>query len=50
MTGYERYMAVLRGEPCDVLPRLPILMAFAARYIGATYGEFARGSQGAGGG
>lgn len=41
MTGYERYMAVLRGEPCDVLPRLPILMAFAARYIGATYGEFA---------
>ncbi|MGI6148620.1 MAG: uroporphyrinogen decarboxylase [Firmicutes bacterium] len=41
MTSYERYMAVLRGEPCDILPRLPILMAFAAKYIGATYGEFA---------
>ncbi|KLU38971.1 MAG: hypothetical protein AA931_11635 [Peptococcaceae bacterium 1109] len=41
MNGYDRYMAVLRGEPCDVLPRLPILMAFAAKYIGSNYGEFA---------
>lgn len=41
MTGYERYLAVLKGGAADVLPRLPILMAFAARFIGSNYGRFA---------
>lgn len=41
MNGYQRYLAVLRGETPDHLPRLPILMAFAANYIKATYAEFA---------
>lgn len=41
MNSYERYLAVLHHSPSDIVPRLPILMAFAAHYIGATYGEFA---------
>jgi MtaA/CmuA family methyltransferase len=42
MNGLERYMAVVRdgGEP-DCLPRLPILMQFAAEHIGSNYGAFA---------
>jgi MtaA/CmuA family methyltransferase len=38
---YDRYMATLRGESVDFLPRLPILMQFAAEYIGSNYGAFA---------
>ena len=41
MNSLERYKAVLRGEPVDHLPRLPILMQFAAEYIGSDYGAFA---------
>jgi MtaA/CmuA family methyltransferase len=41
MTPRERYMAVLAGGKADYLPRLPILMAFAARFIGSDYGRFA---------
>ncbi|HEX9106025.1 MAG TPA: uroporphyrinogen decarboxylase family protein [Longimicrobiales bacterium] len=41
MNGFERYMAALRGERVDVLPRLPILMGWAARYIGRDYAAFA---------
>ncbi len=41
MTGLERYLAVLEGRRPDVVPRLPILMQFAAEYIGSNYGEFA---------
>lgn len=41
MTSRERYMAVLRGGRPDVLPRLPILMQFAAEHIGSNYGAFA---------
>lgn len=38
---YQRYRSLLEtGEP-DILPRLPILMAFAAKYIGSNYGQFA---------
>ena len=33
---------MLKGEPVDHLPRCPILMRFAAEYIGNTYGEFLR--------
>lgn len=42
MNSYERYMAMVRGEPVDCLPRIPILMHFAARYAGASYADFAR--------
>ena len=41
MTPRERYEAVLAGEPIDHVPRLPILMQFAAEYIGSNYGAFA---------
>jgi MtaA/CmuA family methyltransferase len=34
-------MNVLNKKPADILPRLPILMAFAANYIGSNYGQFA---------
>lgn len=41
MNGYERYRATLRGEAVDFPPRTPILMQFAAEYIGSNYGAFA---------
>lgn len=41
MNSYERYRAVLEGRPADILPRLPILMAFAANFVGSNYGKFA---------
>lgn len=41
MTSFERYMAVVRGERADFLPRVPILMQFAAEHIGSNYGAFA---------
>lgn len=41
MNSRERYFAVLKGERADFLPRLPILMQWAAEYIGSNYGAFA---------
>ena len=41
MTFLERYLAVLDGRAVDFLPRLPILMQYAAEYIGSNYGAFA---------
>ena len=41
MTPRERYFAVLGGRRPDILPRLPILMQFAAEHIGSYYGAFA---------
>lgn len=41
MTPRERYFTVLRGGRPDVLPRIPILMQFAAEHIGSNYGAFA---------
>ena len=41
MTPRERYLAVLRGDRPDILPRLPILMQFAAEHIGSHYDAFA---------
>lgn len=41
MNSYERYMGTIRNEPVDILPRVPILMQFAAEYIGSNYGKFA---------
>jgi len=44
MTGKQRYLATLAGEPIDHLARLPILMRWAADYISAPYGEFCQGA------
>ncbi len=41
MNSYERYLSVLQQSRPDVLPRVPILMQYAAEYIGSDYGEFA---------
>lgn len=41
MTSKQRYWAALNQQPCDFVPRLPILMQFAAEYIGSNYGAFA---------
>jgi MtaA/CmuA family methyltransferase len=41
MNGYQRYQAVLDGGTPDFLPRTPILMQFAAEYIGSDYAAFA---------
>jgi len=41
MTPKERYNSVLNGEKADFIPRIPILMQFAAEYIGSNYGMFA---------
>lgn len=40
MTGHQRYTAMVRGEAVDFIPRIPILMQFAAAHIGAKYGAF----------
>ncbi len=41
MTGFERYRAMLCGQPVDHAPRTPILMHFAVRHVGTTYARFA---------
>lgn len=41
MNGLERYRRTLRGKPLDHLARVPILMQFAAEYIGSCYAFFA---------
>lgn len=41
MNSLERYLAMLRGGVPDCVPRTPILMRFAAEYIGSNYGAFA---------
>lgn len=32
---------MVHNEPCDILPRMPILMAFKARFAGTSYESFA---------
>ncbi|MEI6491472.1 MAG: uroporphyrinogen decarboxylase family protein [Verrucomicrobiota bacterium] len=41
MNSLERYVTTLEGKPVDHLPRLPILMQFAAEHIGSNYAAFA---------
>ena len=41
MTSLQRYLATVHNEPVHFLPRVPILMGFAAQYIGSNYGAFA---------
>ncbi|MCX7771901.1 MAG: uroporphyrinogen decarboxylase family protein [Clostridia bacterium] len=40
LTSYERVMRRLRGEPVDKVPNMNIVMAFAAKHIGASYREY----------
>lgn len=40
MTGRERILAAMRGEPTDSLPHVPISMMIAARTIGERYGAY----------
>ena len=42
MTGKERILARLRGEPTDSVPLMPITMMFAADVAGVHYREYAR--------
>jgi len=41
MNSLERYLATIAGRPTDFLPRVPILMQFAAEHIGSNYAAFA---------
>ena len=42
MNGYERLMAILRGEPVERLGVMPITMMLAAQTVGVKYGAYAR--------
>lgn len=41
MNSYERYINMIESRQVDIVPRLPILMAFAANFIGSDYAAFA---------
>jgi MtaA/CmuA family methyltransferase len=41
MTGRQRILAALDGQPVDCLPLMPITMMFAADQIGQPYGKYA---------
>lgn len=41
MNSYERYVGMIQGEEVDILPRIPILMHFAAKHAGISYADFA---------
>ena len=45
MNSYERYIGMVKGQAVDYVPRIPILMHFAAKYINASYADFARDYQ-----
>ncbi|RRJ95575.1 hypothetical protein Ga0100231_016085 [Opitutaceae bacterium TAV4] len=40
MTSLERYLNMIDGKPADIVPRIPILMRYAAEHIGSNYGDF----------
>jgi len=40
MTPKQRYLAAVRGEPRDRPPVTPIVMAWAAHYVGKTYRDY----------
>jgi len=40
MSSYERVMNRLEGKPVDKIPNMNIVMAFAAKQIGASLKEF----------
>ena len=42
MNSYERYIGMIKGQKVDFVPRVPILMHFAAKYINTSFANFAR--------
>lgn len=38
---FERYVGMLKGRHVDFVPRIPIVMQYAAEYIGSNYGALA---------
>lgn len=40
MTSYERLMNRMEGKPVDKIPNMNIVMAFAAKHIGASFKEY----------
>ena len=42
MNHYERYIGMVEGRKVDFVPRIPILMHFAAKHINASYADFAK--------
>jgi len=40
MNSRDRYLSTLENKPVDFLPRVPILMQFAAEHIGSNYAAF----------
>jgi len=40
MTGFERTLSFIKGEPVDYLPFHPIIMRWAAKYAGIRYRDF----------
>ena len=45
MNSIERYVNCIEGKRIDCLPRIPIVMQFAAEYIGSNYALFASNHQ-----
>ena len=41
MNSYERYHGMVRGEPVDFVPRIPLMMHYVAKHAGITYARFA---------
>jgi len=41
MNSYQRYTGMVKGQKVDIVPRIPILMHFAADYYNAPYSAFA---------
>ncbi len=41
MNKFERYVGMVKGRQVDSVPRIPIVMQYAAEYIGSNYGAFA---------
>ncbi len=42
MNSYQRYISMIKGQKTDIVPRIPVLMHFAADYITASYADFCR--------
>ncbi len=42
MTGRQRALAFLNGQPVDRLPAMPVVMMFCADHIGVRYGQYVK--------
>jgi len=41
MNSFQRYTAMIENKPLDIIPRIPVLMHYAAKHIGSSYDKFA---------